>query len=60
MGWVGFVRVGINPRANQRRPINRAFAAQNRIDPVLFCSLAIDREAVTARCVPMFVSTEIA
>lgn len=54
-----YQRGGSGLSANQRRPINR-FAAQNRIYPVLFCSPAINREAVTARCEPMFVTTETA
>jgi hypothetical protein len=42
----------------KQRPINRAFAAQNRIYPVLFCSPAIYRGAVAAHCEPMFETTQ--
>jgi hypothetical protein len=41
-----------------KRPINRAYVAQNRIYPVQFCSPAIYREAVTACCEPIFLTTE--
>jgi hypothetical protein len=51
-------RSHINLRATIQRPIKQAFATQNRIDPVLFCSPAIYRGAVTTRCEPVFVSTE--
>jgi hypothetical protein len=54
----GEKRPQINLRATIQRPINRAFAAQNRIYPVLFCSPAIYRGAVTARGEPMFVTSE--
>jgi hypothetical protein len=46
----GGKRTQINLRAMEQHPINRAFSAQNRIYPVLFCSPAIYRWAVTAHC----------